>query len=307
MAFFFLTLSMALVGINISLGKAIVEHVPIFLFSEIRFIIASIILIPLIIIRGETKYTLNFNQYRSLFLQGFFGVFLFSLFILFGVKHTSAISAGIITSTTPACIAVLSFILLKEKLNRFNIIAIVLAVSGIALVSFQANNTGEDPSTNLFGNLLVLFAVFSEALFTIFAKKLSNSISPYQMALGVNIVGLIMFFPFSVWELLHFQFQLVPMNTWLLILYYSVTASVLSFVFWYVGIKKVSAAVAGLFTGVMPISAAIVSILFLNEVFHWTHLIGMICVIIGIVIGTRKLSENTPMKTTNHKDSSVNS
>ncbi|WP_342626543.1 DMT family transporter [Brevibacillus massiliensis] len=66
------------------------------------------------------------------------------------------------------------------------------------------------------------------------------------------------------------------------------SASVLSFTLWYLGVKKVPAAIAGLFTGVMPISAAISSALFLNEAFTWLHALGMVLVLCAIAAGTRK-------------------
>ncbi|TGU91775.1 EamA/RhaT family transporter, partial [Mesorhizobium sp. M00.F.Ca.ET.186.01.1.1] len=54
-AYIQLALSMALVGMNISIGKEIVSHVPVFLFSELRFLIAIAILLPLLFWRGEWK------------------------------------------------------------------------------------------------------------------------------------------------------------------------------------------------------------------------------------------------------------
>lgn len=55
LAYIQLALSMALVGINISIGKEMVSYVPVFLFSELRFLIAILILLPLLALRGGER------------------------------------------------------------------------------------------------------------------------------------------------------------------------------------------------------------------------------------------------------------
>ncbi len=68
--------------------------------------------------------------------------------------------------------------------------------------------------------------------------------------------------------------------------YYALTASVLSFYFWYWGVARVSASTAGLFTAVMPVSAALAGILFLLETFSLMQAIGMGAVLAAIAVGT---------------------
>ncbi|QRG65075.1 DMT family transporter [Brevibacillus choshinensis] len=290
LAYIQLALSMALVGINISIGKEIVSHIPVFLFSELRFVIAMMILLPLLSMRGEWKSSWSREEGTVLFWQSFFGVFLFSICMLYGVKWTTATSAGIITSTVPACIALLSFWILKEKLQQNSMWAILLSVSGIGLITF----TGESQETSaigVLGNLLVFLAVISEALFTIFAKRLSGRITPFQMTTAINGISFVLFLPLAIMEGLRFDWGSVPASVWLLVVYYAVTASVLSFFLWYKGVAKVEASKAGLFTGMMPISAALIAVLLLDEAFTWFHALGMLFVLVSIYIGTLNIKK----------------
>jgi len=118
---------------------------------------------------------------------------------------------------------------------------------------------------------------------------LSGKITPVQMTAAINVISFILFLPFAVWEGLLFNWGSVPASIWGLILYYAITASVLSFFLWYKGVAKVEASKAGLFTGMMPISAALVAILFLNERFTWMHAIGMSLVLASIFVGTLRI------------------
>lgn len=286
LAYIQLTLSMCLVGINVALGKVIMESVPVFLFSDIRFIIALFILVPMMIKQQDIKLKLTKKEWLYLFLQAFFGVFLFSVFMLYGIRQTSAISAGIITSTTPACIALIAFFFLKENLSITKSISLVLAVAGISLITVYGSDNAANVS-GVIGNVLILFAVISEALFTILAKPLAAKINPIKMATAVNFFGFIMFIPFSIQELLTSSIY-IETEIWILIVYYSLTASVISFILWYKGISKVPANIAGLFTVFMPISSAVIGVIFLRENFTFIQTIGMMLAILAIIIGVRK-------------------
>lgn len=198
LAYVQLALSMAFVGINISIGKEIVAHVPVFLFSELRFLIAILILLPLLASRGEWKTSWTREEGKVLFWQSFFGVFLFSICMLYGVQWTSATAAGIITSTVPACIALFSFWILKEKLQVNNMLAILLSVCGIAFITFTTGGNVEQSLASMLGNALVFLAVVSEALFTIFAKRLAGKITPFQMTAAINVISFVLFLPFAI-------------------------------------------------------------------------------------------------------------
>ncbi|MEK5389370.1 DMT family transporter [Margalitia sp. FSL K6-0131] len=289
LAYLQLALSMAFVGANVAVGKLIVEHVPIFLFSEMRFFIALLFLIPMLVIsRPKKVQQLQKRHWGFLFLQSFFGVFLFSVLMLYGVRYTSATAAGIIKSTVPAIIAILSFFILKERLSISQAFSICLSIFGIAVITFQAPSLNSESNSLLLGNFLVFGAVISEALFTIFAKKLSAILSPIQLSTGVNIIGFLLFLPFAIKEAVTFNFMNLSLSVWFLIIYYALTASILSFVLWYRGVANIKANIAGIFTGFIPITAALVGIVFLKEPFGWNQSIGILSVLGAIYIGTRE-------------------
>ena len=286
-AYLQLALSMAFVGANVAVGKIIVEEVPIFLFSEIRFLIALLFLVPMLVISRPQVVRLEKSHVGYLFLQSFFGVFLFSVLMLYGVRFTSAAAAGIITSTVPAVIALLSFFFLRERMSSTQAFSICLAVLGILIITLQKSPSNIDSSPMVIGNILVFGAVVSEALFTIFAKKLSTVFTPIQMATAVNVIGFILFLPFAIKEALSFDFINLKWSIWFLIVYYAITASVLSFILWYQGVKKVNASLAGIFTGFIPIAATLVGIYLLKESFGWNQFLGILCVLGAIFLGTR--------------------
>lgn len=283
-AYLCLALSMCMVGSNIGVGKIVVADLPVFLFAALRFAIATIILSPGML-KTSFRQGLNKASWGGLFMQSFFGCFLFSVFMLYGVIYTSATSAGVITSALPSIIALLAWIWIRERVDSRGAIAIVFAVLGIALLNLQdASASGK---SSMLGNALVLGAVLAEAIFAVFSRRLSLTVHPWSMAFGVNLVGALLFLPLAIPQAIAFDWNAADAEIWYWVLLYSITASVLSFLLWYRGISEVPANVAGLFTGVMPVSAALIGFFVLGELLSAGHLIGMLLVIASIVFGAK--------------------
>lgn len=278
-----LSLAMAIAGSSVVFGKLITASFPVFLAAGLRFAIASAFLVPLVIIRGSGSAAITKKDWLFLFLQSLTGVVLFSIFLLYGLRLTSAVEGGIITCTTPAVLGVISFIFLKERLTLNKGLGITLTVVGILAVNVLGSSlNSERGPMPVVGNLLIFGAVVGEALFTIFRKLLSEKISPLVTTMYVSLLGLLMFLPFSLYEVYSFDFSRITLGDWLAIAYYGIVVTVIGFIFWFQGVSKVQSSTAAVFTGVMPVSAIVLSYLVLHESFSWSHVAGGVCVLAGI-------------------------
>jgi drug/metabolite transporter (DMT)-like permease len=209
------------------------------------------------------------------------------VFMLYGLQYTSAVTAGIITSTVPLGVALLALILLGERFGPLTGAALVLAMLGILAVN-TASPAQDVAPWPLLGNALVGAAVIAESLFVIFARRMAASLAPCRMAMALNAIGLIMVAPFAIADLMVFSPSGVPWEIWLLPVFYALTSSVLALILWYRGLSVVPASKAAIFTSTFPISAVAVSIIFLGERLQWAHGVGLACVLAAIFIGTRE-------------------
>lgn len=275
-----IALAMAIVGSSVVFGKLIISSFPVFLASELRFIVASIILIPFLLLQEKQFPSICFKDLFVLFLQAFTGVFLFNIFMLYGLRFTTAIEAGILTSTLPAVIGLVSFLFLKERLTIKKGLGIIFAVLGVLLINLIGGELGNINS--LLGNLLILGAVLGETLFITLGKSVSNRFTPLTISTMMSIFGLIMFLPFSIYEAKEFDFSSVGIGDWINILYFGIVVTVLAFLLMYQGLSKVPASSAGVLTSVIPLSSVILSFLILKEELLLSHLLGMLFVLIAI-------------------------
>ncbi len=139
-----LTGAMIIVGSSIVVGKLVIVAFPPFLALSIRFAIGLPLLLGLTWRRGEFR-RLKRSQLISIFLQALMGVFGFNVLLLFGLRSLSATDSGLITSTTPAAIAVLALLILRERLAAQEWLGVLFSVTGIMVVSLASHGGKIEP------------------------------------------------------------------------------------------------------------------------------------------------------------------
>ncbi|MGO4327921.1 DMT family transporter [Cupriavidus sp. 2TAF22] len=282
--------AMALVGSNVGLGKAIVAYVPILLFALLRFAIAIACLAPWY--RPARMRAVSRGEWTNLFLQAFFGTFLFTLLMLGGVRLTSAMAAGVITSTIPATVALLSWLILRERLSRRTVFSVLLAVAGIVVLNVaRGPEHGGGGGVNsgghaLLGNLMIMGAVICESIYVILSRRLAQTLAAIEICAYTHLIGGLLMLPLGLVPLLTFDMTSVPAGIWLMLLWYALSASIFSFWLWMKGVRHVPAQLAGVFTAVLPVAAATYGIVFLGEQPGWAHGVALACVLAGIALAS---------------------
>jgi drug/metabolite transporter (DMT)-like permease len=275
---------MSLVGSYVALSKPLVAAIPVFLLAWLRFGIGAVAMLHWLP-RPANEPVLQPATKRLLFLESFLGNFLFSICMLFGVSMTSAVSAGVIMASIPGVVAVMSWAFLRERVAPRVWLAVLCAVGGIALLASGRSPDGGGASAWL-GNLLVVGAVLCEAAYAVIGKRLTGSLGPRRISAIVNLWGLALVTPLGLWQATSFDFASVRPSIWVLLLFYSLAASVWTVWLWMTGLRHVPAALGGVFTVMLPISAAVVGVLVLGEPFGPLQASAFALALAGVLLAT---------------------
>jgi drug/metabolite transporter (DMT)-like permease len=138
----------------------------------------------------------------------------------------------------------------------------------------------------LLGNVLLFCAVVCESSYVVIGKKLTGQVSAKRISALVNLWGLALVTPFGLWQAWDFDFGAVAPMSWWLLLFYSLAASVLTVWLWMTGLKHVPASSSGVFTVLLPVSAAVVGVVFLGERFSAGQAGAFALALIGVVLAT---------------------
>ena len=290
-----LALSMSLVGSYVALSKSLVAALPVFLLAWLRFGIGGMAMLSWLK-KPADEPPMSRRTQGLLFLESFLGNFLFSVFMLFGVSLTSAVAAGVIMAAIPAAVALLSWLLLRERISLRVWCAVACGVIGIALVSLSKQELLPQASSGLeaslayknawLGNLLLVGAVLCEASYAVIGKRLTSVLSPKRITALINLWGFALVTPLGVWVAWNFDFSGVAPAAWVLLLFYSLAASVWSVWLWMTGLKTIAANQAGVFTIFLPVSAAAVGVVVLGETLTGLQMGAFAVALTGVVLAT---------------------
>jgi drug/metabolite transporter (DMT)-like permease len=286
-AYLCLAASMALVGAYVATSKLLVAVFPVLLLAWLRFGMAALVMLPWLR-RPAGEPPLTPRDRRLLFFESFLGNFLFSICMLYGVAMTSALAAGVTMAALPASVALLSRLVLHEHIRPRVWMAIACAALGIALLAL-ARHDGSDAGNapvQVWGYLLLLGAVFCEAAYVVIGKQLTAALSPRRISALINLWGLVLVTPFGLWQARAFDFAAVPASSWGVLMFYAAAASIVSVWLWMRGLRQVPSSQAGVFSVLLPVSAAAVGVGLLGERVGAAHIVAFVLALLGLLLAT---------------------
>lgn len=285
-AYFCLALSMVLVGSYVALSKPLAGLFPVLLLAWLRFGIGAVAMAGWLRSSPQEPPVATRTK-RLLFLESFFGNFLFTLCMVTGVSLTSAVTAGVTMSAIPVAVAVLSWVILREQIARRTWAAVALAVAGIALYAGAKPHDAVSAQPYAWlGQLLLLAAVLCEAAYAVLGKQLTATLSPKRISAIINLWGFALSTPFGLYLAWQFDFSAVSLSMWGLLLFYALAACVWTVWLWMTGLRAVPAAQAGIFTVMLPVSAALVGMLVLGEQISSLQLLALGIALLSVVVAT---------------------
>ena len=296
---------MALVGCYVALSKPLVLAFPVLLLAWLRFGIGALAM-PHWLVKPANEPPMTSQTRGLVFLESLLGNFLFSICMLYGVSMTSATSAGVILAAIPAAVAVMSWAFLRERIVPRVWAGVACAVIGIALLTLtkqeQSTHISPDLGGNIaddrawLGNLLLFGAVLCEAAYAVIGKKLTGALGPKRIAALINLWGFALMTPFGLYIALDFDFGAVAGGTWWLLIFYALAASVWTVWLWMTGLKSVPSAQAGVFTVMLPLSAALTGVLVLGERLSDLQALAFGIALLGVLLATFPFGKNQKAK-----------
>ncbi|WP_257216149.1 DMT family transporter [Lysinibacillus sphaericus] len=270
-------------GGNFVVAKTLVAHASPLTLTTVRWLIAVIVLVPLVWWK-EKKLVPPKQAIVPLMLMGVTGVAFFNIFQFLALERTTSTNAGLISTMNTISIALFSFVLLKEKITKWQLSAMILSLFGVVLVlskgdwqlllDFQFNT----------GDLWMLAAVCVWGLYSVCSKWAMQTTSPLMATFYAGIFGVLMLLPFTSTD---FTFTNVNTSFILSMLYTGIISTVVCMVFWNIGVQKLGATTSGIFLNFNPIFTALLAYLFIGENMSWLQGIGGIIVIVGCYLFTQ--------------------
>lgn len=279
------SLAMVLVGSTVVVSKIIGQDIEPFLATVLRHALALPIFFVLMHWTGQRLPRVNRRDAVLLAVQAAAGSVGYSVLLIQGVSLSSAADAGIVAGTLPATAALFSAVLLGERPGARLVLSIGLATLGVMAVA-AAPDTSPHASTRLHGIALVLAAIACEAVFILANKRLSQPVPALAMSTLMSAGGLLLSGLPAWWAWRTAPSGLAP-HALAGVVYYALGPTVVGFLLWYAGSARTSGVRASLSTVWLPVSALLLSVVFLGESIYVWQWLGLGCVVLAMLLASR--------------------
>ncbi|WP_454746789.1 DMT family transporter [Ciceribacter selenitireducens] len=285
-AYFFLTVATLFWGGNTVVGKLAVGHVSPMVLNFSRWTIALLIISAISVPQLKKDWPKLRSNWLLMLAFGAIGYTAFNGALYTALKYTSAVNGAIAQGGIPVLIFILNFLLFRIPVSFVQIVGFAISFIGVAMTVSRGDiNVLLSLSLN-FGDALLLVAVVAYAVYTI-ALRWRPAIHWKSMMAGSALGASISAIPLVVWEEASGHMILPDLIGWGIIAYAALLPSLISQVFYIMGVEDIGANRAGLFINLVPVFGTLLSLSLLGEALQPLHLIALALVLGGIAIAER--------------------
>lgn len=265
----------------------VTEGLPPFLVSYLRLLVSLLAATALLLAGGERPHLAELkSNFGPLLAMALTGGVLFYGFMALGMQYTQAGKSTLINSMNPAIIVLLAHFILKEPLGWRRIAGVIVSLGGVVLSVAGGRSFDIRAMQFVAGDLMFVGTALCWSTYTIVSRIYGRRISYRATLFWMFLLACLAALPFAVPTF--GQLSQLTLSQWLWLLYLGVFPGGICFYIWNRGLVVIGTATCGMINSLLPVSAIVISILWLGEGLSWLQILGGALVILGVWQGIQK-------------------
>lgn len=275
-------------GLSFVAARIVLSTLTPILLAALRFIIASIVFTPIILMEFGRGTTPNIEDLKELALLGVLSISVYFWLQYTGVKHAGAgVSALLVVGLIPILTGFASTIVLGEKLTAYKALGTGLGLLGVALIALPGLLIEEIDWFFYLGVACLLLNGVCWATYSTLSRRLMKRLGrPALVTSYVTVLGTMALIPMSVTSEWALVWSLAPIQ-WVSVLYLAIVCSGLGYFLWNFALSRLEAVKAAVWLYLEPVAAFIGEIAIFGTMPSSTTLVGGFIIIIGAYITNR--------------------
>ncbi len=273
---------------NLVVARGGVEYVPPISLAFWRWTLVFVILLPFTYLSLRKNYKIIKNEFKKLLFLGAMGCGVCGAFPFLAGKTTTVTNMGIIYTSSPIFIILISSFFFHEKINFTKIIGLISCLVGVFAIIIKGDL---DLLINLnftIGDLWMLAAAIGWALYSIYLFHWKSKLKIFQRFTLIAFFGALSLFPFYIGEEFFFERTTFSNEFFMWIIFAAISPGIIAFTLYTVAQKKLGASLTGFTLYVFTIYGAIYGYFLFGEKLENYHLIGTVLVFIGVYLAKKK-------------------
>ena len=275
---------------NLVVARGGVEFVPPISLAFWRWTVVFIILLPFTIMSLKKNYKIIVKEYKKLFFLGSMGCGVCGAFPFLAGETTTVTNMGIIYTSSPIFIILISSLFFGEKINIFKIIGLISCLTGVLAIIIKGDLNLLINLKFTIGDLWMLAASIGWALYSIYLFYWKTELQIFQRFVLIAFFGAVSLFPFYIIEEFIFQRTLFNLNFFFWVIFAAISPGIIAFILYSKAQEKLGASLTGFTLYVFTVYAAIYGYFLFDEKLEFFHYIGTILVFFGVYLA--KKNEN---------------
>lgn len=271
-------------GINVSALKVIVENFMPITITSLRILTAGLVVFIILTFTKLVRLPKN-KEWFYVVGGSIFSVVMHHYFLASGLTMTSATNAGLILGMGPVLTVIFATIILKRKPTMLQFIGFILGFIGVSFTVLAGN--GGLNTINI-GDFYILLAILAQALSFIVIKQAAETMDPRLLTGYMLVIGSVVLFVISLGTEPKGIASLgnVDYSIWLVFLFSAIIATGVGHMTYNYAISQLGPAETSIFLNLNTFFSLIGAAIFLNEAILFSHFIGLIFIVSGVIFGS---------------------
>jgi len=278
---------------NLVVARGGIEYVPPISLAFWRWAIVFLLLLPFTFSSLKKNYKIIKNEYKKLFFLGAMGCGVCGAFPFLAGKTTSVANMGIIYTSSPIFIILISGIFFSEKINLMKIIGLVSCLIGVFTIIIKGDINLLINLNFTIGDLWMLAAAIGWALYSIYLFYWKTNLPIFQRFTLIAFFGVVSLFPFYITEEIIFQRTSFNSDFFLWVIFAAISPGIIAFILYTHTQQTLGASLTGFTLYIFTIYAAIYGLIFFDEKLESYHFVGTLLVFLGVYLAKKNYETKT--------------
>ena len=273
---------------NLVVARGGVEYVPPISLAFWRWFFVFLILLPFTykIIFKNIKYLKK--EYKKLFFLGIMGCGVCGAFPFMAGTTTTVANMGIIYTSAPIFIILISSYFYKERLNTFQFLGLVLCFAGVVSIIAKGDVSLLIGLKFTSGDLWMLGAAVGWALYAVFLLNWKSKFSLFSRFTIIAFFGVISLLPFSLFENYFIRPVIFNNNFYFWTIFAAISPGIIAFSLYAQVQKNLGASITGFTLYLFTVYGAFYGIVIFGEQLESYHYYGASLVFAGMFLVRKK-------------------
>jgi len=278
---------------NLIVARGGVEYVPPISLAFWRWAVVFLLLLPFTYSLLIKNFKIIKKEFKKLFFLGAMGCGVCGAFPFLAGETTTVTNMGIIYTSSPIFIIMISAIFFHEKINFIKIIGLVSCLIGVFAIIIKGDIDLLLSLNFTIGDLWMLAAAIGWALYSIYLFYWKSQLKIFQRFTLVAFFGAISLLPFYIIEEVAIQRTVFNSQFFSWVLFAAISPGVIAFTLYTKVQKSLGASLTGFTLYIFTIYAAIYGFIFFDEKLESFHYLGTVLVFFGVYLAKKNYENKT--------------